>query len=35
VDLKVENIEEKEDNNYEEDRKRFCISEEEAYKLKN
>lgn len=34
VDLKVENIEEKEDNNYEEDRKRFCISEEDANKIK-
>lgn len=34
LDLKVEDIE-KEDQNYEEDRKKFCISEEEANKIKN
>jgi len=35
LDLKVEHIEDKEDQNYEEDKKRFCISEEEANKIKN
>lgn len=35
LDLKVEYTEEKEDQNYEEDRKRFCISEEKTNKIKN